>query len=135
MAALATQVLPLLGVTTFLEGLAIAAHGLLRGIGRQSIGGPTTISAYYLVALPTSLALGFGLGWRLHGLLLGLTIGLSVYVLSWQLRGQSTDPKTVYRFLNMDTYTSLIGKGRLPTQQPGMQQVDQENDTASSAYQ
>ncbi|PHH92381.1 hypothetical protein CDD83_7663 [Cordyceps sp. RAO-2017] len=77
-ALLTTQVLPLLSVTTFLEGLAATAHGLLRGIGRQSIGGPATISAYYLVALPTSLALGVGLGWKLHGLLSGLTIGLAV---------------------------------------------------------
>lgn len=77
-ASLTTQVLPLLGVTTFLEGLAITAHGLLRGIGRQSIGGPATIFSYYLIALPVSLALGFGLDWKLHGLLLGLTIGLCV---------------------------------------------------------
>lgn len=54
----------------------MTAHGLLRGIGRQSIGGPVTISAYYLVALPVSGGLAFGLGWKLQGLLLGLTIGL-----------------------------------------------------------
>ncbi|PFH62489.1 hypothetical protein XA68_13391 [Ophiocordyceps unilateralis] len=77
-AALTTQVLPLLSVTTFFEGLCATAHGLLRGIGRQYIGGPATISAYYLVALPTSAALAFGLDWKLHGLLSGLTIGLIV---------------------------------------------------------
>lgn len=77
-ARLATQLLPMLGLTTFLEGVGATAHGLLRGIGRQSIGGPATLSSYYFVALPTSLALGFGLDWKLHGLLWGLTLGLVV---------------------------------------------------------
>jgi MATE family multidrug resistance protein len=54
----------------------VTAHGLLRGIGRQSIGGPATISAYYLVALPASFVLGFVLDWKLYGLFLGLTAGL-----------------------------------------------------------
>ncbi len=77
-AALTTQVLPLLSIATLLEGLAATAHGLLRGTGRQSIGGPVTLSAYYAVALPTSLALAFALDWKLQGLIAGLTIGLIV---------------------------------------------------------
>ncbi|RDA94680.1 hypothetical protein CP533_2454 [Ophiocordyceps camponoti-saundersi (nom. inval.)] len=80
-ATMTTQVLPLLSATTFFEGLCATAHGLLRGIGRQYIGGPATISAYYLVALPTSAALAFGLDWKLQGLLTGLTIGLVVVLL------------------------------------------------------
>ncbi|KJZ75327.1 hypothetical protein HIM_05253 [Hirsutella minnesotensis 3608] len=77
-AALTSRVLPLLSAAALLEGLAATAHGLLRGIGRQSIGGPVTISAYYLVALPTSLAMAFALDWKLQGLISGLIIGLAV---------------------------------------------------------
>ena len=76
--ALATQVMPFLGVTTFLDGLSVAAHGLLRGIGRQSIGGPANIVAHYVVSIPTSLGLAFGLRWKLKGLYTGLALGLIV---------------------------------------------------------
>ncbi|PHH59784.1 hypothetical protein CDD81_2588 [Ophiocordyceps australis] len=80
-AALTSTVLPLLSVTCCFEGLAATAHGLLRGIGRQYIGGPATLSAYYLVALPCALAFGLVLDWKCHGLILGLTLGLVVVLL------------------------------------------------------
>lgn len=51
-AALVTLTLPLVGVMTFFDGVGVAAHGLLRGIGKQSIGGPANLVAYYLVSLP-----------------------------------------------------------------------------------
>ena len=69
--------MPLLGVTTFLDGLAVSAHGLLRGIGRQSIGGPANIFAHYVISIPTSMGLAFGLGWKLQGLYTGLILGLT----------------------------------------------------------
>jgi len=56
-------------------------------------------------------------------LLLGL---VCMYFFFRQLRGHSTDLDTVYRFLNMDTCTSLIGKGRRRMRQPEMQQAEQE---------
>ncbi|OTA65814.1 MATE efflux family protein [Hypoxylon sp. EC38] len=74
--ALVTQVLPLVGFTTFFDGLGVTAHGLLRGIGKQSVGGKANLFAYYVVSLPTSLALGFRAGWKLEGLWAGLTGGL-----------------------------------------------------------
>ncbi|PHH81576.1 hypothetical protein CDD82_462 [Ophiocordyceps australis] len=80
-AALTATVLPLLSIASSFEGLGATAHGLLRGIGRQYIGGPTTLSAYYLVALPSALALGLVLDWKCHGLVLGLIFGLVVVIL------------------------------------------------------
>jgi MATE family multidrug resistance protein len=76
LATLITAIIPLVGVTTFFDGVGVAAHGLLRGIGKQSIGGLTNLFAYYVISLPLSLGLGFGLNWKLQGLWLGLTIGL-----------------------------------------------------------
>jgi MATE family multidrug resistance protein len=56
------------------------AHGLLRGIGKQSIGGPVNLISYYAISLPISLSLAFGLGWKLQGLWAGVTVGLILYV-------------------------------------------------------
>jgi multidrug resistance protein, MATE family len=60
------------------DSLAAISHGLLRGIGRQAIGGYTNLFSYYLVALPVSLGTAFGLGWKLGGLWVGMTAGLIV---------------------------------------------------------
>jgi MATE family multidrug resistance protein len=60
------------------DGVSAGAHGILRGIGRQSIGGPANIIAYYVISLPISLGLAFGLGWQLQGMWLGVTVGLIV---------------------------------------------------------
>lgn len=58
------------------DGLGAGAHGILRGIGKQSIGGPANLIAYYVISLPLGLALAFGLGWGLKGLWIGVTVGL-----------------------------------------------------------
>jgi MATE family multidrug resistance protein len=76
-AALVTSSLPLLGIVTFLDGFGIAANGLLRGIGKQAIGGPTNILSYYAIALPISLGLAFGLQWKVDGLWTGCAVGLT----------------------------------------------------------
>ncbi|KAF7553687.1 hypothetical protein G7Z17_g3421 [Cylindrodendrum hubeiense] len=77
-AALVTMTLPLVGLTTFFDGLGVAAHGLLRGIGKQSIGGPANLVAYYVVSLPLALYFGFALDLKIQGLWMGSTIGLIV---------------------------------------------------------
>ncbi|KAJ6444481.1 Multi antimicrobial extrusion protein [Purpureocillium lavendulum] len=76
--ALVAQVLPLVAVMQVFDGLSAGAHGLLRGIGKQSIGGPANLIAYYVISLPISLGLAFGLNWRLEGLWAGVTVGLIV---------------------------------------------------------
>ncbi|KAH7118622.1 putative MATE efflux family protein subfamily [Dactylonectria estremocensis] len=77
-AAIATLVLPIVGVLTFFDGIAVAAHGLLRGIGKQAIGGPANLIAYYLVSLPLALYLSLDLDWKVLGLWMGSTVGLAV---------------------------------------------------------
>lgn len=76
--ALVSQVLPICGALQLVDALAAMSHGLLRGIGRQSVGGYTNLFSYYVVALPLAFALAFGLGWRLMGLWAGCTVGLGV---------------------------------------------------------
>ncbi|KAF0640491.1 hypothetical protein FPSE5266_02527 [Fusarium pseudograminearum] len=72
---LVAAVMPIVSVMQVFDGLAAGAHGLLRGIGKQSIGGPANILSYYALSLPVSLALAFGLGWKLEGLWIGVTCG------------------------------------------------------------
>ncbi|KFH47821.1 putative transporter-like protein [Hapsidospora chrysogenum ATCC 11550] len=76
--SLVARVLPVVAVMQVFDGLSAGAHGLLRGIGRQSIGGPANLFAYYAISLPLSLWMAFGLGWKLEGLWLGVTVGLVV---------------------------------------------------------
>ncbi|OTA96104.1 hypothetical protein M434DRAFT_393183 [Hypoxylon sp. CO27-5] len=72
------KVMPLVAVMQVFDGLAAVAHGLLRGIGKQSFGGYANLSIYYLIALPISFATAFALDWKLTGLWLGTTIGLAL---------------------------------------------------------
>lgn len=72
------NVLPICGVLQVVDAIAAMSHGLLRGIGRQSIGGYTNLFSYYVIALPLAFTLAFGLDWRLQGLWAGCTIGLGV---------------------------------------------------------
>jgi multidrug resistance protein, MATE family len=76
--AIVAEVLPLVAVMQVADGLSAGAHGLLRGIGRQSIGGYVNLITYYLLAVPVSFGTGFGLGWKLQGLWLGVAVGLFI---------------------------------------------------------
>jgi multidrug resistance protein, MATE family len=76
-ASIAARVLPVCAMMQVFDSLAAISHGLLRGIGRQVIGGYTNLFSYYFVALPISLATGFTLGWQLSGLWVGMTAGLA----------------------------------------------------------
>ncbi|KAK8052104.1 MATE efflux family protein [Apiospora rasikravindrae] len=86
---LVATIMPLVAVMQLFDGMAAMAHGLLRGIGRQHFGGYANLLSYYLVALPISFGLAFGLDWRLEGLWIGVTIGLVIvatveYVYIWR---------------------------------------------------
>ncbi|KAK3988934.1 putative transporter [Cladorrhinum sp. PSN332] len=76
--AIAKQVILVCGVMQIFDALAAVSHGILRGVGRQAIGGYANLFSYYLVALPISLSTAFALGWKLSGLWAGLTVGLAV---------------------------------------------------------
>jgi multidrug resistance protein, MATE family len=71
------QVLPVVAVMQVFDALSAGAHGLLRGIGKQSIGGPANLISYYLISLPISLGLALGLDWKLEGLWAGVVVGIA----------------------------------------------------------
>ncbi|KAK4159915.1 putative transporter [Cladorrhinum sp. PSN259] len=75
---IAKQVILVCALMQIFDALAAVSHGILRGVGRQAIGGYANLFSYYCIALPISLSTAFALGWKLSGLWTGLTVGLAV---------------------------------------------------------
>jgi MATE family multidrug resistance protein len=65
---LVSRLLPLCAAFQLFDSLAANCNGILRGLGRQEIGGYVGLFAYYIVGLPISFGTGFGAGWGLYGL-------------------------------------------------------------------
>lgn len=76
--ALVAEVLPLCAAFQLFDALAALCNGLLRGLGRQEIGGYVNLFCYYVVAMPISFGTAFGLQWQLKGLWLGVAIALGL---------------------------------------------------------
>ena len=52
--------------------MASVQGGILRGQGRQHLGGITNVIVYWFIALPAGLALAFKADWKLYGLWAGM---------------------------------------------------------------
>jgi multidrug resistance protein, MATE family len=63
-----SMLLPLCSCFQLFDALATNCNGILRGLGRQEIGGYVGLFAYYVVGLPISFYFGFGQKWGLYGL-------------------------------------------------------------------
>ncbi|KAK5107881.1 hypothetical protein LTR62_000591 [Meristemomyces frigidus] len=79
---LAAKVMPVNAAFQLFDALAAQMNGLLRGVGRQEVGGYIGLFAYYVVAVPVSFATAFGLGWELYGLWTGPAIALGIVSIS-----------------------------------------------------
>ncbi|KAL4918372.1 mate-domain-containing protein [Aspergillus aurantiobrunneus] len=75
---LVARVLPLCAAFQLFDALAANCNGILRGLGRQEIGGYVQLFCYYAVAMPVSFGTAFGLGWELFGLWSGVAIALGL---------------------------------------------------------
>lgn len=75
---IASKTMIVCGIMQIFDALAAVSHGILRGVGRQAVGGYANLFSYYFVALPVSLSTAFALGWKLSGLWAGLVSGLAV---------------------------------------------------------
>lgn len=73
---LVAQVLPLCAAFQLFDALAANCNGLLRGLGRQSVGGWVQLFCYYAIAMPISFGTTFALDWGLYGLWTGVAIAL-----------------------------------------------------------
>lgn len=68
--------LPLCAAFQLFDAAATSTNGILRGLGRQKIGGLVQIFCYYVIAMPISMGTFFGLGWGLYGLWSGVALAL-----------------------------------------------------------
>jgi MATE family multidrug resistance protein len=72
--------IPILAVYIVVDGLQTALTGILKGMGKQRLGGPIVLFSYFVVGLPISYLLtfqpfGFGFKWGVHGLCMGTLAG------------------------------------------------------------
>jgi MATE family multidrug resistance protein len=84
---LVARVLPLCAAFQLFDAFAAVCNGLLRGLGRQEIGGYVNLFCYYVIAMPISFGTAFGLDWDLEGLWSGvaLALGLVAAIEAWFL--------------------------------------------------
>lgn len=73
---LVAKVLPLCAAFQLFDAFATNCNGILRGLGRQEVGGYVQLLCYYAIGMPISMGTTFGLGWGLFGLWSGVAIAL-----------------------------------------------------------
>ncbi|KAJ5148226.1 hypothetical protein N7526_001578 [Penicillium atrosanguineum] len=73
---LVAEVLPLCAAFQLFDALAANCNGILRGLGRQEIGGYIQLFCYYAIAMPISMGTTFALGWGVMGLWTGVALAL-----------------------------------------------------------
>jgi MATE family multidrug resistance protein len=89
---IATQLIPLAGVFQVFDGIQVTSIGILRGLGDTRTPMITGILGFWLLGLPVSLVLAFGLDYGARGLWWGLVFGLvvvAIFLLArvrWKLR-------------------------------------------------
>lgn len=75
---LVAAVLPICATFQLYDAVAALCNGLLRGLGKQHVGGYVNLFCYYVIAMPISFGTAFGLHWGLKGLWLGVAIALGL---------------------------------------------------------
>jgi MATE family multidrug resistance protein len=68
--------LPIAGVFQIFDGMQVVAAGALRGVGDTRAPMVLNLIGFWLLGLPVSLGLGFGLDWGPTGVWWGLAIGI-----------------------------------------------------------
>lgn len=76
--SIVSALLPLCAAFQLFDAIQANCNGILRGIGKQEIGGYIALFAYYIIGMPVSFGLAFGAGWGLWGLWTGPAVALGV---------------------------------------------------------
>ena len=80
---LTAEVMPYVALFQLSDGLNASASGVLKALGKQSLGAFVNILAYYSFALPLGIGLAFR-GWGLAGLWIGQCLALyTTGILEW----------------------------------------------------
>lgn len=70
------ETIPVLVICTTADAPCAVLSGILRGLGRQCVGGYLNLFSYYTIAIPISLVLTFMYDQQLKGLWAGISVGL-----------------------------------------------------------
>jgi MATE family multidrug resistance protein len=97
--ASAAVLLPIAGVFQIFDGLQVVAAGALRGVGDTRVPMLLNLIGFWLVGLPVSLWLGFGLGWGPQGVWWGLAIGIGAVAILLGLRVRRRLGRTLHRLV------------------------------------
>lgn len=73
---LVSDLMALLSFFEIFDCLGAIAGGILRGMGRQSVGAFVNVPCYYIIGLPIGIALTFKAGLGLYGIWIGMLIAL-----------------------------------------------------------
>ena len=107
------------------DGVQSALTGVLKGLGKQRVGGPVVVFSYYAVGLPLSYYLAFRRGQGISGLCWGTTLGTAVHTALYVAVVVATDfdkeVKAVRRRARRDAL-----KRRFPTATPDDDSEDDE---------
>lgn len=76
--SIVSEILPLCAAFQLFDAIAANCNGILRGLGRQEVGGYVQLFCYYVIAMPISMGTAFGLHWGLWGLWTGVAIALAL---------------------------------------------------------
>ena len=80
--AMAAAILPLNALFNLADTVQCVTAGILRGQGRQHIGGVLNLTAYYGLAIPLGLYLAFAQQWSLVGLWTGMAVAIWVIAIA-----------------------------------------------------
>ncbi|KAM5553958.1 protein DETOXIFICATION 16-like [Rosa sericea] len=85
------QMLILVAISHFFDGLQSVLSGIIRGSGQQKIGAYVNLGAYYLMGIPAAILLAFVFHIGGKGLWMGIIVALFVQALSLAIIILSTD--------------------------------------------
>lgn len=97
--ASAAVLLPIAGVFQIFDGVQVVAAGALRGVGDTRVPMLLNLVGFWMVGMPVSLWLGFGLGWGPQGVWWGLAIGIGVVAILLTLRVRKRLSRTLRRLV------------------------------------
>lgn len=127
--------LPLCATFQVFDALAANCNGILRGLGRQEIGGYVGLFAYYIVGIPISFGTGFGPPhWGLYGLWSVSDFWLSSRrVVLTRTRGRPSR-LVLLRPSREYSYTGRAGKRRWRLRRQGMPRINGESQSCACSH-